>query len=178
MRPDRLLKFGSSGQSLALLLPQQRSSMCARQPAPPRVADLGAMPGARGQRGRVPPRELGEGCQCSAAAPPQRRGFAGAHQGHPRRDPRQLSLAADVEGTAGQGHQGGQGTGAEAHATAWHPGQGQAPPEQAGRADLPQRQGQPNTPAETSAMCWSSTASRLRWAGAATAGTTCPLARR
>ncbi len=61
------------------------------------------------------------------AAPPQQRRAAGAHQGHPRRDPRRLRLAADVEGTAGQRHSRGQGAGAEAHAAAWHPGQGQAP---------------------------------------------------
>ena len=143
MRPDRLLKFGSSGQPVALLPPQQRSSMCARQPSPPRVADLGAVPRARGQRGRIPPRGPCADLQSSVAAPPQRRCLAGAHQGHPRRDPRQLSLAADVEGTAGQGHPGGQGTGSGAYPTAWHLGQGQAPPSQAGRADLPQRQGQP-----------------------------------
>ena len=41
-------------------------------PAPPaRVANFGAMPGAQGQRGRVP-RTLRAGCQHGPAAPPQR----------------------------------------------------------------------------------------------------------
>ena len=61
------------------------------------------------------------------AAPPQRRCAAGAYHGHPRRNARRLRLAEDVEGTTGQGHSGGQGSGPQAHAAAWHPDQGQAP---------------------------------------------------
>ena len=38
----------------------------------------------------------------------------------------ELRLAADLEGTAGARHPGGQGPGAKAHAAARHPGQGQA----------------------------------------------------
>ena len=111
------------------------------QPAPPRVADFGAVPSARGQRGRIS-RAFRACGQRGPAAPSQRRRAAGARQGHSRRDPRWQRLAPDVQRTAGQRPEGGQGARSQAHAAAWHPSQGQAPlqghhgqqPRSAGRA--------------------------------------------
>jgi transposase InsO family protein len=59
------------------------------------VAGLGAVPGIAGQCGRLPcaPRSP---CQRCAAAPPERRGAAGAYQGPARRNPQRLRLAAHL----------------------------------------------------------------------------------
>ncbi len=90
------------------------------------MAALGAMPGAGGERGRVP-RTLRAQGKCCAAAPPERRRAAGAHQGHPCRGLRRLRLAAHLERTVGQRHPLGQATCSEAHDAARHTRQGQAP---------------------------------------------------
>jgi len=87
------------------------------------VADLDAVPRARGQRDRVP-RALH-----SSGRAAQRRHLsddcaAAAHQGHSRADARRLWLAAYLEGVAGPGPAGWQGAGAEADATARHTGKG------------------------------------------------------
>ena len=55
------------------------------------MADLGAVPGAPGQCGRLP-RALGTPCQHGPTAPPERRRAAGAHQSDLCTEPRRLWL--------------------------------------------------------------------------------------
>ena len=87
------------------------------------MAGLGAVPGAAGQRGRLP-RAPRAPCQRCPAAPPERRGAAGAYQGPARRDAGRLRLAAHLALSGGTRYPGGQAAGAKAHATARYSCQG------------------------------------------------------
>jgi transposase len=74
--------------------PQRQRSEVRLPPTPPaRVADLGAVPGAAGQRGGLPG-ALRSACQRCPAPPSERRRAAGAHQGHPRRDALRLRCSS------------------------------------------------------------------------------------
>ena len=96
-------------------------------PAPSvRVACLGAVRGTPGQRGGLP-RAPRAPCQRCTAAPPERRGAAGAYQGPARRDAWRLRLASHLARAVGTRCPGGQAASAKAHATARHSRQRQAP---------------------------------------------------
>jgi len=89
------------------------------------LADLGAVPGAAGERLWLSS-TLGEARAYCPAPPSERRGAVGSHQRRLRGEPRCVWLAAHLAATAGARHSRGQTRSAEADAEARHSSSRQA----------------------------------------------------